>query len=151
MNVSDTAYEILPGREKFTASLVGVATRHLLVGLTGDREVQSEPIAVSTAGARSTLLGQSSPGQNPLILFWSGSSLAPFAASYSPTPGLHLLCGKLKRFAGESPTFIKPYPRRHLPNCKAVTMVLHHATTQKATHKMLHWMLDLSVPSGQVR
>lgn len=29
-------------------------------------------------------------------------------------------------------------------------VALQHASTQEATHKMLHWVLDLSVTSGQV-
>lgn len=99
-NVCNAAYEILPGRGQFTARLVGVTSRHLLIAMTAGREVESEPIAIRMTRARFASSGPASP-----VVLWLGSSLLPLERlrlSFSgPIPLLvQLRRGNSKRFAG---------------------------------------------------
>lgn len=137
-------------RGKFTASLVGITPRHLAILAAPGEEVQSEPIAVCEAGVHSSFSGSAPRPHLVARLFCSSTDAAPPFLSWFH---LELCYGNSKRFAEQRASFIKLYPHQRLPICKATlsAMVLHHATQQEATHKMLHRVLDLSVSSGQVR
>lgn len=126
-------------------------TRHSSIAKIVGREVQSEPIAISMAGHAFPLLVQpplSSSASAPLFFPLSRSALPLLAQFLS-------FCNSAAAIQSDSLDNLPP-SSNHIGAdasrpARLSGVVLHHAIAQETTHKMLHWVLDLSVASRQVR
>lgn len=106
---------------------------------TNRHQYRQAPLFLFWPGSSSSLPHAWRSSFFPLVLFWPGCSLLPLHRSRSK---------RLAKFSLLHQTIPTP-TAPDLQGCQGT--VLHDASSQEATHKMLHWVLDLSVPSGQVR
>ena len=147
-NINGTAYEILPRKREIHSELSSDHTpAHVECPESGMRsskrtnchQHRQGPLFLFWPGSSSSLPRAWRSSSFPLVLFSHGCSLLPLHRSRSK---------RLAKFSLLHQTIHTP-TARDLQGCQGT--VLHDASSQEATHKMLHWVLDLSVPSGQVR